>query len=267
MDLLAFFMGLKNSLIAAVVFIGLERIIPKEPKQKILRPNWANDLVYLVFNRWFIGQGIALLILLIVTHPIVPASLRRVVATQSLWIQIPALLVIADLTFYLVHRTFHAVPMLWRFHQVHHSIEHMDWLAGYRVHPIDQILTKGGSLLPCIALGFSANAFAVYGMIYFTHSVLLHSNVRISFGPLRWLIASPQFHHWHHSREPEAWDKNFAGELSLIDIVFGTAHMPKGQWTPSYGIHDDLPRTYVGQLAYPFLRIATGRAVPDAGTP
>ena len=266
MDLLAPFLGLKNALLAAVVFIALERAIPKEPRQKILRPNWLNDLIYLVFNRWFIGYGIALLILFMTTHPIIPTSLRRAVAGQNLWFQTIEILVVADLTFYLVHRVFHAVPALWRFHQIHHSIEHMDWLAGYRVHPIDQILTRGGSLIPCVALGFSGTAFGIFGMIYFAHSVLLHSNVRISFGPLRWLIASPQFHHWHHSREPDAWGKNFAGELSLIDILFGTAYMPKGQWTPSYGIHDVLPRNYVGQLAYPFVRLSGTQTVSDPGT-
>ena len=64
--------------------------------------------------------------------------------------------ILADLGFYTVHRLFHKIPWLWKFHAVHHSIEEMDWLAADRVHPIDQIFTKGASLLPVFALGFAA---------------------------------------------------------------------------------------------------------------
>jgi sterol desaturase/sphingolipid hydroxylase (fatty acid hydroxylase superfamily) len=135
---------------------------------------------------------------------------------------------------------------------VHHSIEKMDWLAGYRVHPIDQILTKGASLLPCFALGFSTWAIGASFVLYHWHSLLLHSNVRINFGPIRWLIASPNFHHWHHSKETEAQNKNFAGQLAILDILFRTAHMPAGRWTPSYGVSEPVPRTYVNQILYPF---------------
>jgi sterol desaturase/sphingolipid hydroxylase (fatty acid hydroxylase superfamily) len=115
-----------------------------------------------------------------------------------------------------VHRLFHSIPALWRIHQIHHSIEEMDWLAGARVHPIDQILTRGATLLPCFALGFSAWTIAVFAVAYHWHSMLLHSNLRLSFGPLNRLIASPDFHRWHHCRDREAWDRNFAGQLSLM---------------------------------------------------
>jgi sterol desaturase/sphingolipid hydroxylase (fatty acid hydroxylase superfamily) len=257
MELLLPLLGLRDSLLAAPFFIALERVFPTR-RQKIVRPDWLNDAAYLVFNRWFISFGITLLLLPFVTYPLIPAVFRATVAKQSLWVQIGEIFLLADLIFYLVHRAFHTVPVLWRFHAIHHSIEHMDWLAGSRVHPVDQILTKGGSIVACTAVGFSGEALGVYALVYFVHSVLLHSNVRISFGPLRWLIASPQFHHWHHSREPQAWNKNFAGQLPFIDILFGTAYIPAGEWTPSYGIEDAVPRTYVAQLAHPFRRCLTG---------
>jgi len=252
MGLLIPLLGLRDALLAAPLFIGLERALPKKRGQKLLRPDWINDAAYLVFNRWFISFGTALLLLPILTYPLVPASVRAAVGAQSEWLQVLEIVVLADFFFYIAHRAFHTVPWLWRFHAVHHSIEHMDWLAGSRVHPIDQILTKGGAFVPCIVLGFSNEALATYATLYFLHSVLLHSNVRIGLGPLRWLIAAPQFHHWHHSREPEAWNKNFAGQIALFDVLFGTAYMPFGQWTKAYGIDDPVPHTYVNQLAYPF---------------
>ena len=122
------------------------------------------------------------------------------------------------------------------------------------MHPVDQIITKGVSLLPVFALGFSGVSIAIFGLIYSWHSILLHANVRIKIGPLRWLIASPEFHHWHHANQREAYDKNFAGQLSVLDVVFRTAYMPKGKMPSKYGADDPVPHTYLSQLMYPFLR-------------
>jgi sterol desaturase/sphingolipid hydroxylase (fatty acid hydroxylase superfamily) len=121
------------------------------------------------------------------------------------------------------------------------------------VHPIDQILTKGLSLLPVYALGFSTPATLLFVVLYHWQSLLIHSNVRIGFGPLRWILASPHFHHWHHANCPEALDKNFAGQLAFLDLLFGTLHMPPGRMPPRYGTEDPVPRSYLGQIAYPFL--------------
>ncbi|MGX5842525.1 sterol desaturase family protein [Mesorhizobium sp. ArgA1] len=144
---------------------------------------------------------------------------------------------LADTGFYLAHGAFHAVPFLWRFHSIHHSIEEMDWLAAHRVHPVDQILTKSASFLPVFALGFSTTAILIFTLVYQWQSLFVHSNTRIRVGPLKWLLASPQFHHWHHANEREAWDKNFAGQLPLLDMLGGTLFMP-----------DRMPQKFAGQL-------------------
>src|SRR5690606_27618749 len=141
---------------------------------------------------------------------------------------------------------------LWDFHAVHHSTEEMDWLAAYRVHPVDQVLVKGTSLVPIFVLGFSEAAIAIASLLYFWHSILLHSNVKINFGPLKWLIASPEFNHWHHANHSEAVNKNLAGQLPLWDIVFRPAYMP-GPLPEKYGVDDAVPRDYPRQLAYPFV--------------
>jgi Sterol desaturase len=160
---------------------------------------------------------------------IVPGSFQAAIGGLPYWIQLPLVIVLSDLGFYWTHRMFHAVPWLWRFHAIHHSIEELDWLAAARVHPVDQILTKGVSLVPVVALGFSEWAIGVYALLYQWQSVLIHSNVRFRFGPLRFLFASPEFHHWHHSDQREARDKNFAGQLSFLDALFGSLHLPPGR--------------------------------------
>src|SRR5262249_24387207 len=146
--------------------------------------------------------------------------------SQPIWLQAIEVVVIADAGFYLAHRAFHAIPVLWKFHSIHHSIEEMDWLAAHRVHPVDQILTISASLLPVYALGFSPTALAIYAITYKWQSMLIHSNTRLGFGPLKWIFASPQFHHWHHANERQAHDKNFAAQLVLIDCLAGTLFMP-----------------------------------------
>ena len=224
------------------------------PGQRIFRRGWWNDVIYLFVNGWLIKLGILLIIVgaMVVSRWLVPLPVRAAMVGQPYWLQIFEIIVLADLGFYFVHRMFHSIPLLWRFHQVHHSIEELDWLAAYRVHPVDQIATKGFSLVPVFALGFSDAAIVVFAMLFQWQSILIHSNISIGFGPLRWLIASPQFHHRHHSKELAARDKNFAGQLSLLDVLFGTAHMPRGRVPSQYGIDESLPLTYLSQLMHPF---------------
>lgn len=86
------------------------------------------------------------------------------------------------------------------------------------------------------------------------HAAFIHANLRWRFPVLRWLIATREYHHWHHSSDAEGIDKNFASALPLWDLLFGTAHQP-GHWPRHYGtVGEPLPETYLGQLRYPFQR-------------
>lgn len=252
---------LKDILLIIVIFVPLERLIALRPGQKILRNGWVTDFLHVLATGPIIQIGIGALVALslLASSLLVPASIRTAVAGQPTWLALIEILFIADLGFYLAHRAFHKFPFLWRFHVVHHSIEEMDWLAAHRVHPVDQILTKGASLVPILALGFSAEPIFLFAVIYRWQALLIHSNIRIGFGPLRWVFASPAFHHWHHADQPEAIDKNFAGQLSLLDLLFGSMHLPDRQIPRRYGTVDPVPADYVGQLAYPFRRSRRAR--------
>ena len=248
-----------------LVFVPLERLFAARA-QPVLRRLWAHDMVYVFLNGLVIRLGLfALFMSAFAASPLlVPAGLHRAIEAQPLWLQIGEVLLIADLIFYLFHRLFHAVPALWRIHAIHHSIEEMDWLAAHRIHPVDQIVTKGASLVPCFALGFSDLAIALYALAYHWHTCLLHANVRFGFGPLGWLLTSPNFHHWHHCREEEAWDGNFGTQLALWDFLFGTAFLPKGRTAERFGIGEKVPETYLTQLAHPFRR-RDSAGVPESG--
>jgi sterol desaturase/sphingolipid hydroxylase (fatty acid hydroxylase superfamily) len=126
------------------------------------------------------------------------------------------------------------------------------------------IFTHSFALLPLYFLGFSLEAVVIFQVIYQAHTLLIHANTRLRFGPLKWLIASPEYHHWHHANEPEAYDRNFAAQLSVIDWIAGTLFLPRRR--PSrYGINEPMPRWYHQQLFHPFRRLGrVARPVPTS---
>ncbi|MGV8950549.1 MAG: sterol desaturase family protein [Cypionkella sp.] len=243
-------------LVLACIFIPLERLLPLHGDQKILRRDWFNDLLYVLFNGFLVRGGSMLVLgsIMAAYAQLVPDTSTQWLRDWPLWLQVIGVAVVADIGYYTGHRLSHAVPFLWKFHAVHHSIEEMDWLATHRVHPIDQIFTNALSLLPVYFLGFSGPAVVISLTIFQAHALLLHSNVRIKFGPLKWLIASPEYHHWHHADQREAYDRNFAAQLSLIDLIAGTIFLPKHR-PARYGVSDPVPRSYPQQLLFPFIAI------------
>ena len=257
--------GFKVIFIIVLVFVPLERLFGTHPQQKIFRRDWGNDVIFLFLNGMLTKLGLLAVILGIIFAAawIVPASVQAWVGGLPYWVQIPAIIVLADLGFYWTHRMFHAVPWLWRFHSIHHSMEELDWLAASRGHPVDQILTMGVALVPVFALGFSEWAIGVYAVLHQWQSVLVHSNVRVGFGPLRFLFVSPEFHHWHHSNHREARDRNFAAQLSFLDALFGSFHLPRGQIPTTYGLDRPMPQRYVRQLLYPFIGERIFQFKPD----
>jgi len=194
-----------------------------------------------------------------VSAELTPVAITDFTSSLPLWAGVPLAILIADLVFYTTHRAAHSWDWLWQFHSVHHSIKDMDWLAGVRVHPLDQILTTISGICLNIALGFSLPTLALVGAIYAWQSHLVHSNLRIRFGPLRWLIAGPAFHHWHHSDEVEHQMSNYAGQLPFLDWIFGTADFPSDALPERFGIEEEIPDGYVDGVLYPLKRLSTRR--------
>jgi sterol desaturase/sphingolipid hydroxylase (fatty acid hydroxylase superfamily) len=257
--------GFKVIFIIFLVFVPLERLFGMHPQQKVFRRDWGNDVIFLLLNGMLTKLGLLAVMVGIIFSAawIVPASFQAMVGGLPYWVQVPAVIVLADLGFYWTHRMFHAVPWLWRFHSIHHSMEELDWLAASRGHPVDQILTMGVALVPVFALGFSEWAIGVFAMLHQWQSVLAHSNVGVGFGPLRFLFVSPEFHHWHHSNHREVRDRNFAAQLSFLDALFGTFHLPRGQIPTTYGLDRPMPQRYLPQLLYPFIGERIFRSKPD----
>lgn len=247
-----------------LVFTPLERLRPI----RRVPTDWARirtDILHIFISGSLIHLGVGLLVmaLMFVAAPLIPGAVGAAVRAQPAWLQFIEILLLSDIAFYGWHRTAHAVPTLWRFHEVHHSSEKLDWMAGTRVHPVDQGLQAAVIAAPSVLLSFSPEPLLVYAMIYRCHAVFTHCNLRVSLGPLKWLFATPQYHHWHHADEPAAFDHNFGGQLVIFDWLFGTLNLPADARMPrKYGLSEPIPRDYLGQLAHPFRR--RGKAQPSA---
>lgn len=258
-------------LAAGAAFVALEKFLPLHPRQKTLRAGWTVDLAHVFLSGAVIRMGVTVLVLgaSVMSLSFAPEAVREAVRAQPDWLEFVELLLLSDLMFYAAHRLSHAVPLLWRFHAVHHSSETMDWLATYRVHPVDQIINSTMIALPAVVLGFSPGVILVYALIYRIHSPLLHSNVGLHLGGLERVFTSPRFHHWHHADQAEAYDRNFAGQLSFIDRLFGTEHRTAPRALPErYGVGGAVPATYIGQLLQPFgVRMGDARASASVAAP
>jgi len=241
-------------LVSAVLFIFLEKVFPKYKEQAILRPGWRLDLLYFCVNHLLIT------VLLLVANNFAASVFGWAINDifqgwiQSLPILVQVLILVfcADFVLYWSHRAFHEVPRLWKIHAVHHSVEHMDWMAGSRNHVVQTFVDRCLVMVPLYLLGTTKEALDLYVAFAAFQAVYVHANVGIPLGPLKYFIATPQYHHWHHSSQSPAIDTNYAVHMPFYDRLFGTYHMPDEHWPSHYGTTKPLPRTWLGQLLYPF---------------
>jgi sterol desaturase/sphingolipid hydroxylase (fatty acid hydroxylase superfamily) len=243
--------------ILACIFIPLERFFPMHSEQGTLRRDWMNDVFYVLFNGFAIRAGFVLVVAFAMWafNRVAGPDPLPFVSALPLWVQVVAITIIADTGYYIAHRALHSIPVLWRFHVIHHSIEEMDWLASHRVHPVEMIFSNTLSLLPIYFLNFSLEAAIIHQFMYQAQTLFLHSNLRVNFGPLRWLFTSPEHHRWHHAKDRDARDTNFAAQLSVIDLIGGTIFMPKRRQPVGYGVREAIPRLYHQQFLHPFQKI------------
>ena len=246
-----------NLLLYSAIFVPLERLFALREDQLVFRPQWRVDLAYFFVN--------SLLIEVLTIFTLQPAlvlfdwarvpSVSGAVSALPLVAALPLLVLVADFSQYWVHRTFHSVSWLWPFHAVHHSAEQMDWLAGSRLHLVDVIVTRGLTYIPIFLLGFSNATLAAYVFLVAAQATFIHANVRWEFRAVRRLIATPAFHHWHHSADREAVDKNFAVHTPIWDWLFGTYYFPD-RWPTRYGLTGGrrVPSGWLKQLVHPLRR-------------
>ena len=220
----------------ALIYVPLERLWPRYPKQGTFRKDWTQDVVYFMSTHLPL-QILSFLVLLPATQATkylgVPV-LQELIARMPWLLQFFLAVVVADVAEYFIHLALHKVPFLWRFHAVHHSSKALDWIAGSRSHFVDDTLVRGFILAP-LMLGFSQTIILAYLIFVTLHATWTHCN----FGPnAKWLekfLVMPRYHHWHHTSQKESIDKNFAIHFPWIDKIFGTYYFPE-EWPEKYGL-------------------------------
>lgn len=239
------------------IFVPLERAFTARP-QRHLRRELALNLsffalqyllmlsVVLAFNGWLqLKLG-------------APGSVGWVAAIHRLPLALQVLLavVLGDLVLYWAHRLSHAVPVLWRFHSVHHSVETLDWLAAHREHPLDGLYSQLWLNLPACLLGIDLGAVMPVLVLRGLWAVFIHSNLTIPLGPLGLILGDPVLHRWHHARVERA--QNFANLAPYLDVIFGTHHRPTDE-AFALGIPGQAPRSFARHLLGPFLPLESAR--------
>lgn len=248
-------------LLLALVFVPLERLFALRPG-KIFRAAFVTDLGYYFLNG--VLPGLVLSIPLgaaaWAAHRMLPLGVTEMYAGWPILGRLFAALVVAEVGLYWGHRWSHEIPLLWRFHAVHHSPTEVDWLVNSRGHPVDFVFTRLCGLLPLYALGLGSPIAGDPGPIPLLVMLIgpawgffIHANVRWRFGPLEWLISTPAFHHWHHTNDNAAViDKNYAPMWPWMDRIFGTYYLPRNRQPAVYGTNAAVDPNMAGQLLDPF---------------
>jgi len=242
------------------VFLPLERLFPAH-RQRVLRAEWGTDLLF------FLGQYLVwtapVVAVLVYVHgwlehaPL--ASLREFAGGLPFAAQFVIAFFLSDLSIYWAHRASHRSRFLWRFHRVHHTAPHVDWLAAHREHPLDNLYTRLIENVPLIVLGFPLASIAGFAMFRGLWAIYIHSNVSLTPGPLARVLGSPRLHHWHHAIE-RGGDVNYANLSPLMDLLFGTYHDP-GHFPERYGAGEPGSHAYVTQIVEPMVPARLGARV------
>ena len=240
---------------STLIFIAIEKLFALRKDQPVFRAEWQTDFHHFIVNHMVVG--FVLLVTNLLVHRLfgwaASDGVRGWVQGLNFWVALFLIILVADLVQYWTHRAYHEVPVLWRLHAVHHSVKSMDWLAGSRQHILELILTRTLVLAPIYVLGFSKEVIDAYIIVVGFQAVFNHANVSVRLGPLRYLIVTPNFHHWHHSQDQEALDRNYAAHFAFLDHLFGTAVKSDRDWPEHYGVLGDyVPDGFLKQVAFPF---------------
>ncbi|WP_266183038.1 sterol desaturase family protein [Dyella humicola] len=251
---------------STLVFVVIEKLFPLYKGQSLFRKEWQTDLKHFAVNHFIVG--LALLVVNFLLHHLfgwlVRSDFQQFVQHIRFVPQLLLCVLVADLAQYWAHRAYHEVPFLWRFHAVHHSVKTMDWLAGSRQHMFELIATRVCVLAPLYILGFSEAVMNAYIIVVGFQAVFNHANVHLRWGPLKYVIVTPNFHHWHHASDDEAIDRNYAAHYAFLDYLFGTAVKSPKKFPERYGVVGDyMPDGFVRQQLFPF-RGSTKPRDPEA---
>jgi len=252
--------------LVTAVFAPLEHFFAVR-RAKLFEKGWSTNLGWYFVNSLVValllGPPSALIAGLV--HLVLPSAVTGAAAALPLPARMAAAVLVGEVGFYWGHRLSHEIGWLWRFHAVHHSATHVHFLVNTRAHPVDIVFTRLCGLVLLYATGLASvtgpHPTLVPALVLFVGSIwsyFVHANLRVRLGPLEEVIATPAFHHWHHTLEDHK-DHNYASMLPVMDRLFGTFYLPR-TWPERYGAQTPVPPDLLGQLLGPFEPAARPKA-------
>lgn len=181
--------------------------------------------------------------------------------------------VVMDFFQFLAHFLLHRIEFMWTFHKIHHAQEELGFASTRHFHFGEYLILKPVGWLPLAFLGMDTNSFglcmALYMWIAYSLVFFSHCNVKVNFGFLKYVVITPETHYWHHAKNiPGRYGTNFASVLTIWDLLFGSFYLPKDKsMKPILGVPDqeEVPNTFLGQMAYPFKILFRKKAPQSAG--
>ena len=238
----------------AVVILVLERWFPERLEW---RPRWSDvraDAAFIAVVQVILPRALVALAVLAI------AQWTHEHARSPWWphawplaAQVIVMVLAVDLMRYWLHRACHRFTPLWRLHEVHHSPEILYSLNTGRFHPLEKALHFSLDTVPFLLLGVAPEVIAGYFLLYAVNGFFQHSNVRLRYGWLNYLIGSAETHRWHHARDPRTASCNFSNTTIVWDVIFGTWYLPKDKPAAEIGITDKTyPKAFSAQMIAPF---------------
>ena len=248
----------------SLVVWSLELVFPWRKNQAAIREDFWLDGFYMFFNFFLfslIGYNAVSNVAVEAFNDFLALfGINNLVAFQiaawPVWSQFLLLFVVADFIQWNVHRLLHYSPWLWEFHKVHHSVEEMGFAAHLRYHWMETIVYKSIQFIPLSMIGFGLDDFFILHLVTILIGHLNHANVKITYGPLKYVLNNPVMHLWHHAKNIPAGSNgvNYGISLSLWDYLFGTAYIPNQNANEQLGFEDQetFPKTFLQQLTHPW---------------
>ena len=254
-----YFWGL---IIISVAVWLLEIAYPWRKEQSIIRKDFWLDVFYMFFNFFIFSiiiSGVYTTLGLLFAEVNITAKSFAIIniSAWSQWVQLFVFFIILDFVQWFTHVLLHKYPFLWKYHKVHHSVKEMGFAAHLRYHWMENVLYKPLKTFGVMILGgFEPEQAYIVHFITITICHLNHANIKLSWGPLKYIFNNPVMHLYHHAYTlPEGkYGVNYGISLSLWDYIFKTAYVPEDSGTIEIGFKGDdkFPQDFIGQSIYGF---------------